>query len=89
MTRTITIDEIAEMWPEVKYMCSECGLEGASGYNPASVTEAQALNFFACECGAEGKKIKIDAFSEKPNSGVISQKPQEAHPAPEAEEASS
>ena len=69
--RTIMIDEIADMWPEVKYMCKACGLEGATGYDPVSTTEEQALNFFPCECGIEGEKIKIAAYSEKPNVGVM------------------
>lgn len=63
MIRTITIDEIADMWPEVKYICVACGREGATGFNPASVTEETALNFFPCECGIEGRKVKIDAYS--------------------------
>lgn len=39
------------------WMCTACGNTGVFGYDASSMT-ADDINFFDCECGAEGKKIK-------------------------------
>jgi hypothetical protein len=59
MTDTITLEEVAAMWPEYKWLCTACGETGSVAFDPTC--PEPDVNFFPCECGAEDKKIKVDA----------------------------
>lgn len=60
------LSEALEAWPNVKFMCTACGLEASTSFDPNHGTVESVIamhNKCPCDCGAKAKMVKIDAFS--------------------------